>query len=75
MRVIYERFMLDVSYPADTEMAKAIAELLEPYDEKESMFQYIYIAESMRDALMDGLNRSRNDYRELMNGDIVWLNI
>jgi hypothetical protein len=55
-------------------MGKAIKKLLEPYEETDEIMDRIFIAESMRDARIDGLNPNRNCYVELATGEVVWIN-
>jgi hypothetical protein len=56
-------------------MGKAIKKLLEPYEETDEVMDRIFIAESMRDARLDGLNPNRNGYVELATGEVVWIDI
>lgn len=73
MRNIYKNFYLDETLPNDTDMAKCIKELISPYEDGEIDFKNIFIAENMRDAIMDGFNPKINDFRELKTGEIVWI--
>ena len=70
-----KHFDLDPCYPTDTEMARAIKRLLEPYENNDEVIDKVYIADSMLDAKLDGLNPSRNGYEELSTGEIVWINL
>ena len=74
MEIILTKFKLDPAFPADTEMARAIQRLLAPYDEKEFLYDRIFMAEDIADALKDGLDITKNDYIELTYGEIVWIN-
>ena len=69
------KFNLEPCYPTDTEMARAIKRLLEPYENTDEVIDKVYIADSMLDAKLDGLNPSRNGYEELSTGEIVWINL
>lgn len=71
MEQIMKQFHLDPCYPTDTEMARAIKRLLEPYNG--DCVGSVYIAESMRDAKLDGLNPSKDGYEELATGEVVWI--
>ena len=70
-----QKFDLEPCYPTDTEMARAIKRLLEPYDNTNEVIDKVFIADSMLDAKLDGLNPSRNGYEELSTGEIVWINL
>lgn len=74
MERIMQHFHFEPCYPTDTEMGKAIKKLLEPYEETDEVMDRIFIAESMRDARLDGLNPNRNGYVELATGEVVWIN-
>lgn len=71
MERIMKQFHLDPCYPTDTEMARAIKRLLEPYNG--DCIGSVYIAESMRDAKLDGMNPSKDGYEELATGEVVWI--
>jgi hypothetical protein len=71
MERIMKQFHLDPCYPTDTEMARAIKRLLEPYN-GDYMGQ-VFIAESMRDAKLDGMNPKVDGYVELATGEVVWI--
>jgi hypothetical protein len=75
MEEIMLKFKLDPCYPTDTEMARAIKRLLEPYENTDEVIDKVYIADSMLDAKLDGLNPARNGYEELATGEIVWINL
>lgn len=75
MEEIMQKFSLDFCYPTDTEMARAIKRLIEPYEDTDGILDKIYIADTMLDAKLDGLNPARNGYEELSTGEIVWLNL
>ena len=64
-------FDLDPCYPTDTEMARAIKRLLEPYGD--DYICSIYMADSMLDAKLDGMNPSKDGYEELATGEVVWI--
>lgn len=68
-----KQFHLDPSYPTDTEMARAIKRLLEPYNG--DFVGNVYIAESMRDAKLDGMNPNVNGFEELTTGEVVWIKL
>ena len=75
MEEIMRKFNLEPCYPTDTEMARAIKRLLEPYENTNEVIDKVFIADSMLDAKLDGLNPSRNSYEELATGEIVWINL
>ena len=71
MERIMRHFDLDPCYPTDTEMARAIKRLLEPYGD--DYICSIYMADSMLDAKLDGMNPSKDGYEELATGEVVWI--
>ena len=71
MERIMKHFDLDPCYPTDTEMARAIKRLLEPYGD--DYINTIYMADSMLDAKLDGMNPSKDGYEELATGEVVWI--
>lgn len=71
MERIMRHFDLDPCYPTDTEMARAIKRLLEPHGD--DYIGSIFIADSMLDAKLDGLNPSKDGYEELATGEVVWI--
>lgn len=75
MKNIYKNFYLDETLPQDTEMAKCIKELMAPYEKGEINFKNIFIADDMKDAIIDGFNPQINEFRELKTGEIVWISI
>lgn len=68
-----KHFDLDPCYPTDTEMARAIKRLLEPYGD--DYINTIYMADSMLDAKLDGMNPSKDGFEELATGEVVWIKI
>ena len=73
MERIMKHFDLDPCYPTDTEMARAIKRLLEPYGD--DYINTIYMADSMLDAKLDGMNPSKDGFEELATGEVVWIKI
>lgn len=71
MERIMRHFDLDPCYPIDTEMARAIKRLLEPYGD--DYIGSIYMADSMLDAKLDGMNPNKDGYEELATGEVVWI--
>ena len=71
MERIMRHFDLDPCYPTDTEMARVIKRLLEPYGD--DYIGSIYMADSMLDAKLDGMNPNKDGYEELATGEVVWI--
>ena len=71
MERIMRHFDLDPCYPTDTEMARAIKRLLEYYGD--DYISSVFMADSMLDAKLDGMNPSKDGYEELATGEVVWI--